>query len=173
MSETTPGLRRLRANPAAESIRHSVLADQQNGRADAAARIEAAKSLPGARKTPAAAKRASAPKTAKGGYSPAPTPKACAKAAKPASGHAKGKRAAMLASAEAGVIPSAPDFTAETHKRFRAKLAAVVALVEAGDVEALRAYQYAGFVSSSPRAILKYRDLALVALEARAARAAA
>jgi hypothetical protein len=35
------------------------------------------------------------------------------------------------------------------------------------------AYQYLGFLSSSPKAILKYRDLALAALESRAAKAAA
>jgi hypothetical protein len=64
----------------------------------------------------------------------------------------------MLASAQSGVLPPVPNFKAETHKRFHPKLAEVVALVEAGDAEALRAYTYAGFVSSSPRAILKYRD---------------
>jgi hypothetical protein len=48
----------------------------------------------------------------------------------------------MLASAEAGVLPAVPNFEAATHKRFRPKLAAVVAMVEAGDVEALRAYRY-------------------------------
>ena len=35
------------------------------------------------------------------------------------------------------------------------------------------AYAHAGFMNSSPRAILRYRDLALIALEARAAKAAA
>ena len=38
-----PGLRRLRANPNAETIRSAVLADQRNGRAEALARIEAEK----------------------------------------------------------------------------------------------------------------------------------
>ena len=46
----------------------------------------------------------------------------------------------MLASAQAGKLPAPPDFTAETHKRFRAKLAEVVALVEAGEAEALAAW---------------------------------
>ena len=58
-------------------------------------------------------------------------------------------------------------------ERFRPKLAEVVALVEAGDADALRTYQYGGFIGSSMRAILKYRDLALIALEARTAKAAA
>ena len=43
MSKTTPGLRRLRANPKAETIRAAVLADQRKGRASALAKIEAAK----------------------------------------------------------------------------------------------------------------------------------
>jgi hypothetical protein len=41
MSKTTPGLRRLRASPAAETIRAAVLADQTNRRAEALAKIEA------------------------------------------------------------------------------------------------------------------------------------
>ena len=40
---TTPGLRRLRASPAAEAIRSAVLDDQRNGRAKALAKIEAQK----------------------------------------------------------------------------------------------------------------------------------
>lgn len=38
--------------------------------------------------------------------------------------------------------------------------------VEAGDVAGLAAYQYVGFLSSSLQAIMRDRDLALVALEA-------
>jgi hypothetical protein len=64
-------------------------------------------------------------------------------------------------------MPSPPNFEAETHRRFRPKLAEVVALAEAGDLKALRAYRYEGFHSTSPRAILRYRDLAVIALEAR------
>ena len=48
MTKTTtrrdgPGLKRLRASPAAETIRSAVLDDQRNGRAEALARIEAEK----------------------------------------------------------------------------------------------------------------------------------
>jgi hypothetical protein len=39
----TPGLKRLRASPKAESIRAAVLDDQRNGRAEALAKIEAEK----------------------------------------------------------------------------------------------------------------------------------
>lgn len=79
-----------------------------------------------------------------------------------------GKRAKVLAAAQAGTIPAAPDFTAETHKRFRPKLAEVVKLVEAGDIAGLEAFQI-NPVSSSPKAIAKFRDLAVIALKARAA----
>lgn len=77
-----------------------------------------------------------------------------------------GKRAQMEADARAGKLPEPPDFSAETHKRFRNKLAAVVALAEAGDLEGLRAF-HVNPVSSSPKAIKRYRDLCIMALEAR------
>lgn len=76
-----------------------------------------------------------------------------------------GKRAQIEADARAGKLPAPPDFSAETHKRFRNKLAAVVALAKAGDLNGLRAFQI-NPVSSSPKAIKRYRDLCIVALEA-------
>jgi hypothetical protein len=156
MSKTTPGLTRLRKAPNAEAIRSETLADQKRARGEARAKIAAAN---------ASERAASAPRARRARKAPGDEAKAAS-----ASRKAPGKRAEMLASAQSGVVPPAPDFSANTHARFRAKLAEVVALVEAGDVEALRAYAYPGFLSSSPKAILKYRDLALVALEARAAR---
>ncbi|MFO0271536.1 MAG: hypothetical protein ACK53W_13495 [Gemmatimonadota bacterium] len=83
-----------------------------------------------------------------------------------------GRRAAVQAAASAGVLPAAPDFSAETHKRWRGKLAAVVAMVEAGDVDGLRALEIPTY-STSPKAIARYRDLAVAALTARAAGVAA
>lgn len=80
-----------------------------------------------------------------------------------------GKRAAILAAAEAGELPAAPDFSAKTHERFRPKLAEVVAMAEAGDLAGLEAYKI-NPVSSSPKAIAKYRDLCVIALKARAAK---
>lgn len=77
-----------------------------------------------------------------------------------------GKRAQIEADARAGKLPEPPDFSAETHKRFRNKLAAVVALANAGNLEGLRAFQI-NPVSSSPKAIKRYRDLCIMALEAR------
>ena len=80
-----------------------------------------------------------------------------------------GKRAAIEAAAREGKLPEPPDFSAETHKRFRNKLASVVELAKAGDLKALRAFEI-NPVSSSPKAIARYRDLCIVALEAQAAR---
>ena len=89
-----------------------------------------------------------------------------------ASKPAPGKRAAILEAVQRGELPPAPDFSAETHKRFRPKLAQVVALAEAGDIAGLKAFEI-NPVSSSPKAIAKYRDLAVIALEVRQARTAA
>ena len=65
-----------------------------------------------------------------------------------------------------GNLPPPPDFSAPTHARFRTKLAAVTALAAAGDVAGLAAFPI-NPVSSSPKALARYRDLCLVALTAR------
>jgi hypothetical protein len=102
----------------------------------------------------------------------AAAPKTNGKAAKaepaPKAPKVPGKRAAILAAAQEGKVPAAPDFSANTHTRFRPKLQEVVDHVKAGDLKWLRAWKYEGFVSSSPRAIIKYHELALIALEAKA-----
>jgi hypothetical protein len=79
-----------------------------------------------------------------------------------------GMRAAIEEAARRGKLPAPPDFSAPTHKRFRNKLAAVVELAKAGDLDGLRAFEI-NPVSSSPKAIARYRDLCVVALEARGA----
>jgi len=79
-----------------------------------------------------------------------------------------GKRAQIEADARAGKLPAPPDFSAATHARFRNKLASVVELAKAGDLKGLQAFQI-NPVSSSPKAIARYRDLCIVALETRAA----
>lgn len=84
----------------------------------------------------------------------------------PASGRPMGRRAEIADNATKGILPPAPDFSAETHKRFRGMLAEIVALVEAGDVAALKAFPINPY-SSSPKALDKYRNLAVIALEAR------
>ena len=78
-----------------------------------------------------------------------------------------GKRQAILDHAQTGALPQAPDFSKPTHARFRAKLAQIVALVEAGDIAALQAFEI-NPVSSSPKAMARYRDLCVIAISARA-----
>ncbi|SOC47718.1 hypothetical protein SAMN05892877_13243 [Rhizobium subbaraonis] len=79
---------------------------------------------------------------------------------------AGGKRAAILEAARAGTLPEAPDFSAATHARFRDKLAKLVAMAKIGDLDGLRSVAI-NPVSSSPKAMLRYRDLCVLALEAR------
>jgi hypothetical protein len=73
---------------------------------------------------------------------------------------------ALEAGARAGKLPEAPDFSAATHARFRNKLAKLIELAAAGDIDALRAFEI-NPVSSSPRAMARYRDLCVMAIEAR------
>jgi len=76
------------------------------------------------------------------------------------------KRQVMIEQAHAGALPAAPDFSKPTHARFRVKLAKLVALAEAGDIEGLKAIEI-NPVSTSPKAMARYRDLAIIAIEAR------
>ena len=94
-------------------------------------------------------------------------PIAQANAASWPSGPKTGKRKAIIEQAQAGALPAGPDFSKPTHARFRAKLAKLVALAEAGDLEGLKAIQI-NPVSTSPKAMARYRDLAVMAIEARA-----
>ena len=77
------------------------------------------------------------------------------------------KRQAIRDQAQSGTLPTAPDFSKPTHARFRAKLAQIVALAEAGDIAALQAFEI-NPVSSSPKAMARYRDLCAIAITARA-----
>ncbi|WP_444461731.1 hypothetical protein [Rhodobacter capsulatus] len=74
------------------------------------------------------------------------------------------------AKARQGELPLPPDFSAPTHARFRAKLAALVELAGKADATGLRAIAI-NPVSSSPKALARYRDLAVLAIEAREGRA--
>ena len=76
-----------------------------------------------------------------------------------------GRRATIEATAREGKLPEPPDFSAPTHTRFRNKLASVVELAKTGDLKELQAFQI-NPVSSSPKAIARYRDLCIVALGA-------
>jgi hypothetical protein len=78
-----------------------------------------------------------------------------------------GKRQAILDHAQTGALPQPPDFSKPTHARFRAKLAQIAALAEAGDIAGLKAFEI-NPVSSSPKAMARYRDLCMIAITARA-----
>ena len=82
-----------------------------------------------------------------------------------------GKRKAILDQAQTGALPTAPDFSKPTHARFRTKLAQIVALAEAGDIAGLQAFEI-NPVSSSPKAMARYRDLCVIAITARVGAAA-
>jgi hypothetical protein len=79
------------------------------------------------------------------------------------------KDADLEARARQGELPPPPDFSAATHARFRGKLVGLVALAEKGDVDGLRAVVI-NPVSSSPKAMARYRDLAVIAIQAREGR---
>jgi hypothetical protein len=104
---------------------------------------------------------------------PAPAPRAKGRrpaAAKPAAEPKRRRRTSyesLEVDARAGKLPEAPDFSAATHARFRNKLARLVELAGAGDVAGLKAVEI-NPVSSSPRAMARYRDLCVTAIEARA-----
>jgi hypothetical protein len=70
-----------------------------------------------------------------------------------------GKRAAIEAAAREGKLPAPPDFRAETHKRFRNKLASVVELAKAGDLKGLRAFEINPISSKRSRVIAIYASL--------------
>lgn len=79
-----------------------------------------------------------------------------------------GKRAQIAADAAAGKLPSPPDFSAATHARFRDKLKELVAAAKAGDLEELKKLKgKINPVSTSPKAMLRYAELAIMALKAQ------
>ncbi len=104
----------------------------------------------------------------------APTPVGEAKPVdepKPAIAPVIGKRKAIVDLAQTGILPTAPNFSKPTHARFRAKLAQIVALAGAGDFAGLQAFEI-NLVSSSPKAMARYRYLCVIAITARASVAA-
>jgi hypothetical protein len=83
------------------------------------------------------------------------TIRAAEKEAKAAPTPVVGRRQAIVDLAQSGTLPTAPDFSKPTHARFRAKLAQIVALAEAGDIAALQAFEI-NPVSSSPKAMARW-----------------
>ena len=71
----------------------------------------------------------------------------------------------MPEAARQGTFPTVPDFSAETHKRWRPKLATLTELVAARDLEGLRNFVIKP-ISTSPKALARYRDAAVAAIEA-------
>ena len=114
---------------------------------------------------------------------PAPPPVAPEQAAEPApvveksvepaaapSAPRRRRDADIESKARQGELPPPPDFSAPTHARFRAKLAALVEMARKADATGLRAIAI-NPVSSSPKALARYRDLAVLAIEAKEGRA--
>jgi hypothetical protein len=179
-----PGLMRLRNAKNGEAIRAATLADQKRGRREARARLDAA---PAARSGPTAAEDASrAPDApAPAASPPAPAAAAPARPARPPieptpipvpalkmEGMNAKSAAAFMRGAQ-GELPEPPDLSApSTSPSDRKELAALTSLVEAGDIEGLRAYgirpYYAGAIKLD-----RYRQCAVIALEARAKAASA
>jgi hypothetical protein len=83
-----------------------------------------------------------------------------------AAARARSRLQDLRAEAIAGNLPAPPDFSAPTHVRFRGKLEGLIALATQGDIEGLREVTI-NPVSSSPKALARYRDLCVTALEAR------
>ena len=77
---------------------------------------------------------------------------------------------ALFEAASRGDLPPAPDLSAPTHKAFRKRGEKIVAMAEAGDLARLEA-DTTEPKSSSRVMICRYRDLAIVALAARARQA--
>jgi hypothetical protein len=83
----------------------------------------------------------------------------------------KGERArydwkAAREAAAKGKLPVAPDFSANTHRSYRPALAAVVELVAKRDLAGLQAHKVHG-TCSSPQAIKKFREIAILALKSK------
>ena len=205
MTKTTtrrdgPGLKRLRASPAAETIRSAVLDDQRNGRAAALAKIEAEKAeaadaadaidlpaafilgtsaaahlaadAPHAPEDPDAPPHATSPATARPERAPAavqPTPVPTPAESMPGMSRAN---AALYMLAAAGLMPTPPDFSKPAYAARRKALAEVMALVEAGVSEGLRAYAIKVYCTSAQE-LDRYRHRAIIAIEARRAGLAA
>lgn len=89
-----------------------------------------------------------------------------AKAAKPGSGRAFW--AAAEEAASRGELPPEPDFSAPTHAPYRKKLQRMVVFAQLGDVASLRAVKI-NPTSTTPKALARWRDLAVRAIEAREA----
>lgn len=69
--------------------------------------------------------------------------------------------------AKTGKLPKAPDFSAPTHKPYRSLLEEAVALAKAKDIKGLKGLKV-NPISSSPKAVDRYRKICVTALTAQA-----
>ncbi len=81
------------------------------------------------------------------------------------------RTAALYLEAARGVMPTPPDFSKPSYECDRGRLAALVALAEAGDVAGLRAFGIRVFYSGA-QALDRFRHRAIIAIDARARQAA-
>jgi len=77
-------------------------------------------------------------------------------------------RIAAEEAAARGEIPPAPDLSAPTHAPYRRKFERLVELAKAGDAAGLRAVAM-NPISTTPKAMARWRDLAVRAIETREA----
>lgn len=73
----------------------------------------------------------------------------------------------LEAKALKGQLPPVPDFSADTHASYRERLKAVVTLAKAGDIAALKKNDVRPLWNSQTQ-IVRYRELCLIALHAKA-----
>jgi hypothetical protein len=121
----------------------------------------------------AAAKKASTKPAPKQAAKKAPAAKTAAPAPTPVTNGLPRMRAETLAIYEAAVkgkMPPVPNFAADTHAPYRAKLAVLVAAAKARDVKALKAVVI-NPTSTSPKAMLRFRDWSVMAIQARSKKA--
>lgn len=107
---------------------------------------------------------ASKAKTKKAPKAKAPAKKAEAKT----NGNGGGRHAEAFASAELGKLPEAPKFPAKAaYKPFVAKLGELQGFVKAGDIAGLKSYPL-NPSSTSRKKLDRYRNLAIISLQAKA-----
>lgn len=81
------------------------------------------------------------------------------------------KHAAALEAAKAGTMPEAPVFGSASGAPYQRRLDKIVAAANAGDVAALKAFNISDqVVNTRIQQMARYRDLVVVALEAKAAK---
>ena len=96
----------------------------------------------------------------------APAPAAPIEPEAPVRSKRRARYTELEAAAQKGEMPPVPDFSAPTHARFRGKLKTLIALAESGDTAGLQAVKI-NPISTSPKAMKRYRDLCVIALKAQ------